>query len=377
MGLEKPDAFIEKVDPEVERAYSRAVTSLQKDSPRLSMFSDLYGESNVRADYDYIQKINHSINEKRRDNPQFEESFKYGKIFEAIMNSELELSDWMGSNAHSIRTSEYDDIVNGIDEIVEFREENAASYLGLALDVTFGEQAVKDKVQRIKNEFDSGKLGQVKYFHSEFTHMTGRLSEIPRAIVSTDKETVVELTKLWMARDGKGDRKALAEHPIQIRMLDEIENQLSIFHSYLSKKAAAELNKAKRDRLSEMTAQIEDRMRVVSSILEDKLELKEKLLNEGGLREIDDRGFLALNEALREVFSIEEEASSPLSLKEKMDAQRALIKFSGMDPMIWIDAFSAKFRAMATEPEIIIMIRANLYDALPYIMERLEEEKAA
>lgn len=67
----------------------------------------------------------------------------------------------------------------------------------------------------------------------------------------------------------------------------------------------------------------------------------------------------------------------PLTLKEKMDAQRALIRYSGMDPMEWIDAYSEKFRRLSENPEICRMLRENFNYTLPLIMERLNEEKAA
>lgn len=194
-----------------------------------NQFRDLYGAANVEADLKYVKEMEERFLKER--NPQLEGARQLAEIFEAIICEQAELSDWLGSDAFTSRTSRYDDIKNGVDVVAEFQEtETAASHLALATDVMVGRGLYK-KLGRIKQEIVRGKLTRIKYFISEAMNIRGELSQIPRVIIGAEAKTVAELGRLRLA----GDNKALAKHPIQFQILEGIALQLDAFSEYARK----------------------------------------------------------------------------------------------------------------------------------------------
>ena len=53
--------------------------------------------------------------------------------------NKLKVNNWLGPEATAIKSSRYDDIKNGVDNIVEFHKEEdfSSSHLALAIDETF------------------------------------------------------------------------------------------------------------------------------------------------------------------------------------------------------------------------------------------------
>lgn len=211
---------------EIDLAYHEAVRALSEERINMDDFTDLYSEENVRADKNEVARLKELF--AAETSPEKEEAKKLATILEAIIYREIELSDWLGPNAMTVRPSEYDDIKNGLDVMVEFPEEQRrASHLGLAIDVTFSDD-LTGKFERIKKEIKEGKLTNVKYFNSEHMGIRGELKAIPRVVVGASLQIVKELSDLWM----EGKKKELAAHPIQYRFLEEILFQLHMFKNY-------------------------------------------------------------------------------------------------------------------------------------------------
>ncbi len=212
-----------------DRAYRRAEKMLKEDQIDLDDFRELYGEENISSDKKYVRELEEKF--ANEDNPEEKEALKLAKTFEAIVHEQSELSNWLGEEAITIKASSYDDFKNGVDEIVEFREnESSASYLALAIDITFGDYVMK-KFTRIKDEIDQGKLGEVKYFKSEDMNFKGQLSNVPRVVVGVNGSTARELVDLWT--ENKKDE--LGKHWIQFQILEEILLQAETFRDYAKK----------------------------------------------------------------------------------------------------------------------------------------------
>ncbi|KKU94346.1 MAG: hypothetical protein UY26_C0002G0128 [Candidatus Jorgensenbacteria bacterium GW2011_GWA1_48_13] len=205
-------------ETDVELAFRRAEEALALDVIKEKDFIDLYGEDNVERDLAEIQKIEAS--------PEYREPSKMATVLEAIIHEQAELSDWLGPDARTMKTSRYDDVKNGVDEIVEFTgEPGKTSRLALGIDVTFN-PVLDKKLERIVSKIERGELAQVKYFKS--SSLRGEVQQIPEVVVGADQRTVEQLIPVWLARDqGK-----LAQHPMQIIMLEEIRLQLEAFAAY-------------------------------------------------------------------------------------------------------------------------------------------------
>jgi hypothetical protein len=163
-----------------------------------------------------------------RASPEEIESAKLGKIFEAIIFEQIEQSNWLGESTTTIQPSEYDDIVNKVDCVVEIEESpTATSHLALAMDVTISGH-FGDKFAHIKKSIDAGELTKIKYFATDAGNFKGEKSLIPSVVIAVDRPTLFSMIKAWTQKD----QKALAEHPAQVKILEEIRVQLKEFAQY-------------------------------------------------------------------------------------------------------------------------------------------------
>jgi len=228
MGIEnsftqRRDAAIDRSQNRVEhpvlkRMHAEAKRVLAHDAIDPARFTELYGNENVTRDLRKVEELKSKFENT--------ESKSAAEIFEAILHQHIELSDWLGPNAETICTSEYDDIVNGVDLVVEFNEDDSTRHLALGVDVTFGSISMQKKFERIKTEIEANKLATVKYFEAH--GYRGSLTQTPRVVVGVELDKVIQLAGLWE----RGDNKTLGGHVAKEIIADSIERQLRTFLLY-------------------------------------------------------------------------------------------------------------------------------------------------
>lgn len=215
--------------PDLDKRFNVAENDLAKYRIDVEKFRGLYEDDAINQD---VAKVSH-IKEKFLKFRTSEEvkAKKLAIIFESVFNKHAELSNWLGENVSLIPTSEYDDIVNGVDAIAEFAEEEKnLHHLGLGIDVTYSSY-LKKKLEKIKEKIDNGKLSEIKYFQSSDMNFTGRLAQVPQVVISASREIIKKLVELTEGRKNK----ELSEHFIQFQVLEEIIEQLEIFKEYAMK----------------------------------------------------------------------------------------------------------------------------------------------
>lgn len=218
-----------------DQLYERAAADLRREEIKIEQFVDLYGADNVARDQAYVRKMEEQF--AAGADPEQARFQKLATIFEGVFHNHAEISNWLGENAFTIRPSRFDDIRNGVDSIVEFREtETAASYLGLAIDVTTAEN-LSGKFDRIKKEIENGELGRIKYFVSEHTGVRGELSNLPKVVIGADRQTVKALGEMHAEKNNQ----ALGSHFIQFQVLEEISLQLKAFEEYARRVGRSDL----------------------------------------------------------------------------------------------------------------------------------------
>ena len=230
--MKGPEAYFEG-GPFLDRAHERAQKILGENVIDQRSFGGLYPQAEIDRDLATVRRFENKFQEE--STLQEREDKKLATIFEAIFHDGLTRGRWLGEDVNAIKPSRFDDIVNKVDSIVEFqkgvaveREDKSASYLALAMDVTFGSH-VEEKLRRIKNvEIGEGKLTQIKYFESRYLGGQLELSGVPRVVVGADRETVKGLVEVWLS----GDEKALEAHPLRAMVLEEIRMQLEAFEAY-------------------------------------------------------------------------------------------------------------------------------------------------
>lgn len=212
----------------LDEAYEKALKILSEPiDPSEFNYRDL------QRDIDFVKKVERQFDEQsKKETLEQQNRRKIGKIVEAIIFEQAELSNWFGESATTIQTSRYDDIVNKVDAIVEFNEGEPSntSHLALAMDVTTANH-FEEKFQHIKKSLERGELAKVKYFVSETLGFRGEKSGIPHVVIGADRETIFDVIEAWT----RGDKKKLANHPVQIKILEEVRLQLEAFKKYAEK----------------------------------------------------------------------------------------------------------------------------------------------
>ncbi|MBI1957098.1 MAG: hypothetical protein HYS44_01405 [Candidatus Niyogibacteria bacterium] len=215
---------------------------------RESDFKNYYGPDAVRKDREYVEMRKRQFGESLARLPESEraeqeEAQKLASVMEVMLQEEGELSEWFGRNAHTAMASEFDDIKNGMDAVVEFETETGAEHLALAVDFTLKRGSL-DKIQNIKGDIDRGHTTEVKYFYSEYEKKQKPLKGLAKVVVTCDTPTLLEAAHLWKTK-GKSPQAqhALANHPIQMIILREIQSQLEAYRAYAEKKKKNDFEK--------------------------------------------------------------------------------------------------------------------------------------
>lgn len=209
----------------IEAALKRSLEQLARDEIDPNNFRDLYGDTNVDTDLAEVQRLEQAIAREAISGDH--ESKKLAQVLEAMIHYHGEQSNWFGDDAETFKTSQFDDLKNGTDGVVEFVEENRASHLAFGIDATYGHYSDK-KVGRILKRIKEGSIGRIKYFESDTTNFRGELTKVPLFVVAVNQQTVIEVAELWLDKENS----KLAEHPIQMQILGELLEQAESFAEF-------------------------------------------------------------------------------------------------------------------------------------------------
>ncbi len=256
------DQSFERID--IDIFHEQAVATLSKARIKEGRFSDIYKPEIIEHDKKVV--TDSEARHERDSTEEQRELKKIAEIFEAVIFSNGDSSEWFGPRANMAVASKYDDFENGVDEIVEFSPvgDEPVSHLGLGIDVTFNIDSTK-KLDRIKAQIDKGRLTEVKYYESPIDGTHDRLKDIPEVIVGAERKMVLELGALSRGRKMSG----LANHKIQIMMLVQVKDQLETFAMYAESVGKGWIAEVLRERLA-----------IIDGILKDKKELFDKVKHE-------------------------------------------------------------------------------------------------
>ncbi len=225
-------AQAETLNPAV---FAKAERILAEHETTLDSFTDLYGPEAIARDEQEVERLEKVFaakeqKERTQGQTQGESIKKASRVFEAMTFEGIRSHGWLGPGAVPFRTTRFDDYTHGIDLVTEIqRGEEPAERLALAIDVTFGQQSLAQKFEKIRAEILKEKepLRKIKYFSSETSNFRGELSVLPKVVVGIEPQNVARMSRLWLA-----DEKKLAILPAQIAMLEEIRDQLEAFSTF-------------------------------------------------------------------------------------------------------------------------------------------------
>jgi hypothetical protein len=224
-----PENKKEQTNPVIERAYPQAIKTLKENAISIDEFDGFYDEKKLA--------LHRSMVAKKEARFSHEAHKEYSDVLEAVIFDQCGNGKWFGEQTHAIKTSTFDDYINGSDLILEIEDTaRALTHLSLSVDVTFGTTTEADKFAKIKENIDSGDLGKINYFRSSRSTLKGEISHVPQVVMGVEKDTVVKLANLWMDKNEHPElATTLDEHPIRRLLLSEILLQLYTFKNYADK----------------------------------------------------------------------------------------------------------------------------------------------
>ncbi|MBI5071589.1 hypothetical protein HZB93_01715 [Candidatus Falkowbacteria bacterium] len=147
---------------------------------------------------------------------------------EYVLMDGIKVHGWFGDEVESVRkTSEYDDVKNGVDFVVTFYDEESGQFVNLAIDATTAvDRFVLDrKKERIFRKLGFGEMAKVKYFEDPDGNR-GKV-EMPCVVLALGPEKTFELQKMLVA--GSREEKFAPE---MFDFLDSASEQLFGFINY-------------------------------------------------------------------------------------------------------------------------------------------------
>ena len=144
--------------------------------------------NSVERDLAYLADLEKKFGEET--DPVLIESKKLADILEYFIYFHGEQSSWLGDEAETIAPSRFDDVINGVDVLVDLGEEDSLPQVaGLGIDATTSPNPdlLFGKITRIREEIQSGKMAEVKYFEDD--NFKGSLKNIPKIVISADQTT--------------------------------------------------------------------------------------------------------------------------------------------------------------------------------------------
>lgn len=202
-------------------------------------FSDLYSKETVERDLQYVADMERAF--KASASHEVVPGLTEGDIKRLSERVEYEIirginaGQWF-EGVGAYKTSDFDDIANGVDVVLEMQEEGSYGHLGMGVDITFS-QNIDKKFKRIKDEIDNfdgdkHRLARVKYFDSANTGIRGELNSLARAVIAIDLPMLKDMTSIR-------DEEALHGHISKHVTILEIQHQLEIFLKYAESKNPA------------------------------------------------------------------------------------------------------------------------------------------
>ena len=214
-------------------------------------------------------------------------SIERGLLAEEIIIYCMQQGKWFGDAAKVRVASEYDDLFNGVDSIIEF---DNTRQLAIGIDTTISRNKINEKFQGIREKILDGKLLEVKYFKN--ANFSGSLHNVPLTVIGADLGANASLARLvydmemtdqFYSKD-KPDRREKAEEAIrghisQFIILLEIKLELEAFKEFairfgqghLVARLDADLDKIKEILKERMPKNREVRQRLLAEVQKDEV----------------------------------------------------------------------------------------------------------
>ncbi len=223
------------------------------ERPNPCDFIDIYSKKEIAKDLTELEfrkkDIRRKIDNMDKDEREVSErNAKRAQAFEIVVADQAHDGQWFGENAMISRTSEFDDIINGTDFVVEIvadeDESQEVKRIAFAVDASTSSspEVIQRKIERnIKKIKNTANPPGVKYFNSQiFGEKKGKIENLLPVVIGAERKNIDELFDLFAQlknlektngpmEEKKELRNRLANHPLQAIFLEQIKDQLNLY----------------------------------------------------------------------------------------------------------------------------------------------------
>ncbi|OQX71207.1 hypothetical protein B6D52_02350 [Candidatus Parcubacteria bacterium 4484_255] len=248
----------------IEKAFKKAQEKLSIDKIDINKFIK---SRDVEKDKEYIKKKENIFEEQNTD--QGKENKKIATIAEAILHMQIEENCYLGDDVKTFRACKFDDIKNGVDEIlkIEYDNEENLRNIIVAIDITFSIN-VREKIENIKKGIKRGRLAIIKYLKPNISNINKnkiKHTEAPKLIIGIDKKNLEEVAKLWV----EDKNKQLYYHPLHIMVLNEALMQAKHYKNYAKEVGQTKISKKYEELYNIFLQEKQKKEKLIKKILEN------------------------------------------------------------------------------------------------------------
>lgn len=227
--MKTPESFLQEKEYSdlpvfLERLRERVVT-VERERIQETSFVDLYGNARVQKDLEFVEEAEEKFEKEASKNYILKQNKVWGDTLEAFLHTQINKHQIFGENVVGIRTSRFDDLKAGIDEIVAFVYENGVAHFGLGIDYTFG-----NPTRKIENNIAlarAGTLPSLRYFESKLPgwEMRGAL-KTPRVVFGVSRDSIRQDLAWWL----ENNQQAINQSELQMLFVMQIADQLDVYN---------------------------------------------------------------------------------------------------------------------------------------------------
>jgi hypothetical protein len=213
-------------------AYKRALEVIGRHSLKLRSFTNRDGSNRETIEDDLKMVANKKEEFAKKAASKTEwgraqdiEWEMLSKCLEAAFLERVNGNSWLGKGVRLIKLSDYDDIENGLDFVLEFNVDDKSQlnpFLGI--DITYHHDP-SDKFRTVKGRIDRSKLGTVKYFRNYDNTSKKSISNLPIAVIVISAEGAERIVRDWHLNSPQAESFGKI-------ILEQLEMQMAVYRNY-------------------------------------------------------------------------------------------------------------------------------------------------
>gem|GEM_PF-4444298 len=246
-----------------------------------------YDKDEIKEDEQLLKiahkRIEKSMEKTGAEKKEMEKSNERGEAMEIVMTYLLE--QWFETEDIEVaaqRTTEFDDVINGVDLIVEFKTSDSIESLALGIDASLHTKGIREKMHRCYRRMTNPHENfQVKYFRSVFEDENGKnqrgpLKNIIPAIVGLGPKNANKVFEDFAEylnlrnkdfHQAQDKMESIVHSPIKKVFLEQIKSQLEMYK--------ANSGEVKEELLDEI-----DKISIIIKKIENSDEMKESVCSQ-------------------------------------------------------------------------------------------------